>query len=238
MSDLDDFPLNPPLPSRVAARALVLAAISCRGLMEKDAGDPAAEELRQQIYPWLDAIGAAEELETPETALLLTPLGGLDEKKTISMSWQSEGMVVLAWALEHAELPAIHVECNPREIANGMGFLDERRETPPYSPQLREPAEIEIWADTYLTLHWRLREFSLRPVAMDFVDYASKCQWASLRLDNLEIQDRELAIDGVRLDELESTVVRRTLGITQERHTAFNWLLGFEPIYSEVTADT
>lgn len=57
-------------------------------------------------------------------------------------------------------------------------------------------------------------------------------------MDHLEVQDRELAIDGVQLDNLESKVFRRTLGITQERHTAFNWLLGFEAIYSEVTADT
>jgi Domain of unknown function (DUF4272) len=238
MAAPDDFSFTPPLPGRVAARALVLAAISCRGLIEKDAGNPGAEELRQGILPWLDSIGAAEELEPAETNLLSTPLGGLDHKKTINMSWQSEGMVVLAWALGYAELPAAHVECEPSDIANGMGFLGERKKTPLHSPQLRESAEIEAWADTYLTLHWRLRQFSLSPVTMDFVDYVSKCQWAALQLDHLEIQDRELAIDGVRLDNLESEAFRRTLGITRERHTAFNWLLGFEPIYSEVPADT
>jgi hypothetical protein len=238
MASPDDFSLIPPAPGRVAARALVLAAMSCRGLIEKDAGDPSAEELRKQILPWLDTIGAVAELEPAEAALLSTPLGGLDNKQTINMSWQAEGMVVLAWALSYAELPAVHVECDPSDIANGMGFLDERRETPLHSPQLRESAEIEAWADTYLTLHWRLREFSLRSVTIDFVDYVSKCQWASLRLDHLEVRDRELAIDGTRLDNLESKVFRRILGVTQERHTAFNWLLGFEAIYSEVTADT
>ena len=234
----DDFRLIPPAPSRVAARALVLAAIGCRGLIEKDAGDPSAEDLRKQILPWLDTIGVVEELEPAEAALLSRPLGGLDNKQTINMSWQSEGMVVLAWALGYAELPAVHAECDASDIANGMGFLDERRETPLHSPQLRESAEIEAWADTYLTLHWRLREFSLRSVTIDFVDYVSKCEWASMRLDHLQVQDRELAIDGARLDNLEPKVFRRILGITQERHTAFNWLLGFEAIYSEVTADT
>jgi hypothetical protein len=124
MAAPDDFSLIPPLPSRVAARALILAAISCRGLIEKDAGDPAAEELRQQVLPWLDTIGAVEELEPAETALLSTPLGGLDSKQTINMSWQSDGMVVLAWALGYAELPAVRVECDPSDIANGIGFLD------------------------------------------------------------------------------------------------------------------
>jgi hypothetical protein len=57
-------------------------------------------------------------------------------------------------------------------------------------------------------------------------------------LDHLEIQDKDLAIGGVRLDKLESHVFRRSLVITHERHSAFNWLLGFEPTYSEVAADT
>jgi hypothetical protein len=234
----DDSSVTPPLPSRVAARALVLAAISCRGLIEKDAGDRDAEELRLEILPWLDTVGAAEELEPAETDLLSTPLGGLDDKKTINMSWQSEGMLVLAWALGYANLPAFHVECEPSDIASGMGFLGERQRTPLHSPQLRGLAEIEASADLYLTLHWRLREFSLRPVTMDFVDYVARSRWGALRLDHIEIQDRDLAIDGTRLDKIEAKQLHRTLGITQERHTAFNWLLGFEPIYSEVTADT
>jgi hypothetical protein len=85
-------------------------------------------------------------------------------------------------------------------------------------------------SDTYLTLHWRLRKFSLRPGTMDFVTYVSECQWARLLLDHLETRDRDLAIDGVRLDKLEDHAFRRMLSITQGRHTAFNWLLGFEPV--------
>jgi hypothetical protein len=238
MSDSDDFSLTPPLPSRVAARALVLAAISCRGLIEKDAGKRGAEELRHKILVWLDAVDAADEAEPAEIALLSAPLGGLDAKKVVNMSWQSEGMVVLAWALGYAELPDVHVECEPSDIANRMGFLAERRRTPLHSPRLRELGEIETWADIHLALHWRLREFSLSPATMDFVDYVSRCQWGTLRLDNLEIQDKDLAIDSIRLDRLTVEQFRRTLSITRERHIAFNWLLGLELIYSEVTADT
>jgi hypothetical protein len=50
--------------------------------------------------------------------------------------------------------------------------------------------------------------------------------------------DNDLAIDGVRIDKVENAAYRRTLSITQERHQAFNWLLGFERLYSEVTTDT
>ena len=94
------------------------------------------------------------------------------------------------------------------------------------SSSSRRMPQIETWANTYLTLHWRLREFSLRPITIDFVDYVSKCKWASLHLDHLEIQDKDVAIGGVRLDKLESHVFRRSLGITHERPTAFNLVAG------------
>ncbi len=105
-----------------------------------------------------------------------------------------------------------------------------RRVRPHYTPRkCASGAQIETWANTYLTLHGRLREFSLRPITIVFVDCVSKCKWASLHLDHLEIQDKDPAIGGVRLDKLEPHVFCRSLGITHERHTAFHWLLGFEP---------
>ena len=147
-------------------------------------------------------------------------------------------MVVLSWALGCTELPPVSLECEPSDVANGMGFLDGRQHTPLQDPHLRNCTEIEAWADTYLTLHWRLRQFSLEPVPMDFVAYVNACTWGSLRLDRLEIVEGDLAIDRVRIDRAQQAAFRRTLSITQERHQAFNWLLGFEALYSDVTMDT
>jgi hypothetical protein len=234
----EDFSPTPPDHNRVAARALVLAAVSCRGLIEKDSEKAGAEELRQRVVAWLESVGAATELEPGESVLLSIPLGNLDRKATMDASWRSEGMVVLAWALHFAELPRFHAQCEPSDIANEMVFLDERQNTPLRSPRLRASDEIERWADIYLTLHWRLREFSQSPDSMDFVTYVSKCTWGPLRLDGLEIIDRDLGIEGVRIDRLEYDRFRQLLSIAQERHQAFNWLLGFEPIYSQVTTDT
>lgn len=70
---------------------------------------------------------------------------------------------------------------------------------------------------------------------MDFVDYLSKCKWASLQLD-LEIQDKGLAIGGVRLDKLESHVFRRSLGITGTPYR-FNFVAGIRA-YLLSSADT
>ncbi len=234
----DDFCPLPPEPNRVATRALALAAVSCRGLIEKDAHDHGAEELRLKVVSWLGRVGAVEELEANEAALLATPLGKLDRKATTNATWQSEGIVVLAWALNLADLPPVHTECEPIEVANAMGFLEDRENTALQSPRLRDLTEIESWAETYLTLHWRLRQFSATPERIDFVKYVSACTWGSLRLEHLEILDDDLAINSVHIEKVAPDGFRRTLSITQERHQAFNWLLGFEQFYSQVTTDT
>jgi hypothetical protein len=235
---MDDFSLNPPDARRVAARALVLSAVCCRGFIEKDSLEPEAEVLRQTIVGWLDYVGVAYEVEPSEALLLSTPLGKLDGKATVDATWRSEGMVVLAWALHSTELPPVHAQCEPSDVANGMGFLDDSPNTVLHNPRLRDPEEIERWTDTYLTLHWRLREFSQRPGPIDFVKFVSECNWGPLRLDGLEIVDRDLAVNGVRVDRLREADFRQKLSITQERHAAFNWLLGFELLYSQITTDT
>jgi hypothetical protein len=233
-----DFEFVPPAPERVAARALVLAAVSWRGLVETDAPKKEEEKLRQEILRWLENVGAAGELEPAETNLLSKPVGNLDKKAAVNASWRSEGMVVLAWALGRTTLPPVQTECVPMEVAHAMAFLDDRPQTPLHRLSLRHPFEIERWSNTYLTLHWRIRQFSIKPIPMDFVSFVSTCAWAHLHLNDLEILDGDLAIDGVRIDKLAPNVVKRATSITQERHQAFNWLLGFEKIYSEVSTDT
>lgn len=234
----DDFCPDPPSPERVAARALVLATVSCRALIEEDAGKPGAEELRQKLLPWLESVGAAEELEPHEREFIEADMSSLDPKKRINGSWQSEGMVVLAWALGYSELPKIYIQCEPSDVANNMGFLESRESTPMNLSRLRDPLEIDLWRDTYLTLHWRLRQFSLEPKPMDFVRYVSECGWGPLRLDQLEIVKNDLAINRARVDKLDDKRFRQLLSITQERHQAFNWLSGYEQLYSQVTTDT
>jgi hypothetical protein len=228
----------PPTGDRVAARAMVLAAVSCRAAIEKDAHNSGAEDLRQQVVEWIQRVGVAVELEPSESALRSTPLGRLERKTQLNELWKSEGMVVLAWALSCATIPPFHHQCEPSDVANDMGFLGDRRSTALNSPRLRDSAEIESWADTYLTLHWRLRQFSAMPVPIDFVSYVSACTWGPLRLNELEIQQNDLAINRVRIDKVEPDILRQTLSIVQERHQAFNWLLGLEKIYSAVTTDT
>ncbi len=216
----------------------MLSAVACRALIEKDADNPGAEQLRKDAVEWLTRIGVAGEMEQSEAALLSTPLGKLDRKTTVDATWSSEGMVVLAWVLGCASLPAFYTECEPSDVANALGFLGERKTTVLRRPVLRDSGEISAAEETYLTLHWRLRQFSTEPGLIDFAAYVSSCNWGPLRLDQLELCEGDLAIQGVRIDRLDYAVFRRTLSIVQERHRAFNWLIGWDSVYSQVTTDT
>ena len=129
-------------------------------------------------------------------------------------------------------------QCDSSAVAAKLGFLAERPGTVLAAPTLRERAEIEHWANTYLTVHWRLRQYRLNPGPIDFAAYAAACKWGPLTIAELSLIGGDLAIRGERIDRVDDDTRDRTYGAAQERHQAFNWLLGQTPIYSEVSTDT
>jgi hypothetical protein len=216
----------------------VLSAVACRALIEKDANRFGAEKLREDVAQWLTDIGIAGEMEAAEASLLSTTLGKLDHRSTIEASWSAEGMVVLAWVLGRTSLPLFYTQCEPSAVANALGFLDERESTVLRNPRLRDSSEVTVAEETYLTLHWRLRQFSIDSKPMDLAAYVASCNWGPLRLDQVKLCEDDLAIDGVRIDRLPYADFRQTLSIVQERRHAFNWLIGWDSRYSQVTTDT
>ena len=89
----------PPNAARVVRRALVLACVSCRGMIDRDANLEYAVRLNQALSEWLRTMGLEPELEPDEAALLRSPLGSLAPQQRVDAGWRSEGMYVLAWAL-------------------------------------------------------------------------------------------------------------------------------------------
>jgi hypothetical protein len=234
----EDDELRPPSALRVARRALVLAGLSCRGLIEADAGDAGAEQLRISVRDWWDAVGAVDESEADELRILETPLGALEQREALNAGWRSEGLAVLSWALGATPLPAFWQQCAPSEIANTLGFLQPSEETVAAAASLRSAAEIEHWADTYLTVHWRLREFGRGAVPIDFEKFVAECIWGPLTLAELETVNRDLSVDGIAIADWPQEQVQSIASIVRERHQALNWLLGFDVVYSEVSTDT
>jgi hypothetical protein len=223
----------------VAARAIALLGVSCRAVLDVEDSREMAELKRLHLRQWLDKLGVMIALEEDEAVLLDTPCGLLDEQTMLNASWRAEGMLVLAWALRRSELVHYDEKCDAAEVADRLGFLRGLSQTALVNPALRDTADIRRWRDTYLTIHWRLRQYDIRPAPLDFPDVVSSSfNWGPLRLDELNLIDGDLAIRGRRIDRASEDDRERTRGIAAERQRAFNWLLGTALIYSEVSTDT
>lgn len=239
MSDVERErePLPPPA-ERVACRALVLAAVAARSFVETQRSSEDSTAFQQDLVAWLDEIGAGAECEPRERRLLEAPVGTLSAADAVNGSWDAEAMVVLAWALGRVELPAFDAPCKPRVVADALGFWQERAQSVLCAPSLRGPAEIDALANALFAVHWRLREFSLRRTAMDFRASAEHAWFGPLDLSGVPLVEDDLAIDGAPLAPVPEQRWRECLSIAAERHRAVNWLLGYEPVYADVTADT
>jgi hypothetical protein len=121
---------DPPTAQRVARRALALAAVCARGLVElEDASDPMVEVHRKKVLDWIDALAIGDELEPDEWKALQRPVGTLDRQAAVNATWRVEGLAVLAWALQRFELPAYDQMVDPSVLLNFVGFLDRTSST-------------------------------------------------------------------------------------------------------------
>jgi hypothetical protein len=228
----------PPDAARVAARALVLTAVTARGHVEGDADKDRTRENHRALCHWLDGLGIAREIELDENALIRAPVGSLEQQEVIDAVWRGEAIVVLAWSLGCAGLPRYDEMCDSQYVAKLLGFLRERSRTALARPSLRPPADIAHWANTYLTLHWRLRQFSVSRDRIPFADYVAWATWGPLTVAELDLIDGDLAVQGERIDRISRDQYDLATSIARERHKAFNWLLGLDPIYSLVGTST
>ena len=242
MSDEDESLADPPPPTaeRVAKRACVLAAVSCRGFVENDRDHPAqAQDLATRAYAWLGSLGLSGELSPWEKRVLETPVGKLAQRDQLNASWLSEAVAVLAWALDQAELPGYEMQCDPAGSANSLGFLQPPEDTVLALPSLRTLDELKEYNEFVYNLHWRLRDYSLNRRPYDFRALARKAWGDPILRYGLNLAGDDLAIAGVAISEAPDAARSSLVSITQERHRASNWLIGYasEDFY-EVTTDT
>jgi hypothetical protein len=237
--DDDAAKVPPPTARRVAARAGVLVARAYRALLESEEKRRAqARKAHGHLLAWLRATEIAGELEPSEREAIETPLGELPERRGVDDSWSSEPAGVLAWALGLFDLPRYDRQLDGADIANAIDFLAEPWVLPE-AALLRAEEEIESGWAVALTLHWRLRNQVHHPGPVDLVDFVARRTWAPLTVEGLEIRERDLVVRGRLVTEADPNVVHECLEIAQERHRAFEWLLGGNAsLWSEVTTDT
>jgi hypothetical protein len=117
---------RPPLPERVARRALALKAVTKRAFLEPDARTPAAGRKYRDLLDWISTIGIGDELEPEEWEVLQRPLGRLDPRQYVDSSWRLEGLVVLAWVLGKFEIPPHDDLVSRGALWRSLGLLNAK----------------------------------------------------------------------------------------------------------------
>lgn len=232
-----DAPPEPPSGERVAKRALILAAVCCRGMLELDP-DPGSDEFWEQVSAWWKSLptGVKAECEPEERELLDAPFRSAPEQSLVSASWRAEALAVLAWALGRSELPPHDQQVSASEIAGSIGFLKSWPDAPVAS--LRPVEELDAYREVAFAVHWRLRQFSLKPKPMDFSTFAKTAWFGPLSLEGVALLEGDLAIDGSPIGVAEASAVRLVTSIAQERHLAANWLHDASQPFSETDTST
>jgi hypothetical protein len=226
----------PPSPEKVARRALVLATISCRGVLELDPDREEAARFWSRVSSWWTRLGLDAELEPAEADLMAAPFGTAPRQDLVNASWRSEALGVLAWALQRAQLPPHDRQVNTAGVGRTLGFLQDQ--TVLDSPTLGSAATLEKYANVALTIHWRLRDFSLNPRALDFAVFCKTAWFGPLSLDGVRLVDGDLAIGDQPISRASERDVRTAMSIAQERHQAANWLLDASESLSETDTST
>lgn len=250
-SELDDEPLDrepddydddfiPPAPERIAKRALCLTAVTARALLEQE--DPKDALVRQdyeKLKQWVTHSGFSDELELEEKKVVETPLGELDPQTHINSVWRLEGLGVLCWMLKAADPVPYDELVSPPDLYDAVGFLNYQESQNMISnPNIRSAQEVSDYSKQIFGLHWRVRDFTLRPARMDFEDFAKNCWFGPLDVSQFRMVHGDLAIGEHSISDAPEKERRKVLSASMERHLAIRWLQGWSEVYSETDTST
>jgi hypothetical protein len=230
----------PPSPERVARRALALAAVSGRGLLEKEnASEPGVEETRLRLLAWIEAIGIGDELEPDEWKVLQRPLGAISSQDATNACWRLEGLGILAWALNRFDSVSHDQQVIASDLLTSVGILDAEASLELMAnPNLRSHEEIAIRREQIFALHWRLRNWRLNGQRLDFREVSRTAWFGPLDISGLQLLESDLAIGKLPIFRASDDAVRFASSAALERHLAINWLAGSSEVYSETDVST
>lgn len=224
-------PAEPPSQERVVSRLIVMNALMQRGFLEVH---PDGMFLHMDLLQELRESSAWAEVEPAEREELETPVGSLSEKSDWRLPWLSEGAAVLAWGLGLMELPPYDKQVDVDELTAAVDKLKDGT----LQPLLRTVEEMDRLSFQMLAIHWRLRQFQVEPVAMDFAAFAPKAWCGPMDLSLARLTGNDLEIQGVPIAKAAEEDWKAAAGIMQERRMAIHWLLGHAAVYSENDTST
>jgi hypothetical protein len=224
---------------RVVRRSLVLAAMACRGSIDRGAGDPEAEDSYSRILEWLTELTLWEEVEPFEEAILRAKLGTLDQNEVIRSTWCVEGLAILAWALHRLDLPLHDRQVDPYDVTDSVLSLNDAAEEIIATSRLRDRKELDACDELFYAIHVRLRDFIRHRESKNFNLWVEKSWLDTLKIDaDYLIVDGDLAIDNRAISEANLEHVQECSYLTIERRRAIAWLVEGGANYSQTAVDT
>ncbi len=230
--------VNPPSAKRVARRTVALSIAAARSFQEIDTLED-SEEDRKYLLELIKILKLEDELEPQEWKVLQRPVGKLEEQDHINAIWRIEGAATLAWALNWFPLPPDDELVNVQEFfeALKLGEPDALNQMIDEAT-LRPLDEINDMRIHLTMLHWRLRNYKLRPEPMDFAKFSESCWIGTFDISKFRLIDNDLAIGDVSIHNAATEECSRVNSLAMERHLAINWITGGSDIYSETDTST
>lgn len=217
----------------VYSMALGQCYLACRAMIDGDP-DPEAQAMADRILAFTREAGIYEIYEPAEIRLLQAPFGSLPRRERVALSWAVEGVAVMAWALGKAPLPPFDTKTQGAPIGCALGLFEHGSGESLQEAKLRNLAEIQMCALSYTVLSWRLAQYIEKRERLDFAARLKEPDGPHLTVDGINLQDGDLAIDGMPLEQLDEERLVEVCSIVRERHKAFRWLLGYEKNYAAV----
>ena len=226
-------------PAEVATRAIVLATIARRGILDIVAGDlDEAETTRFDLAAWAASHFAAK-LEADELALLNSPHGSLSEDDLATCLDAGESLVALWWCLSQppASLPEPDV---PADLPALLAKLPQPWQTPESvisTALLRPEGEIATERERAELWWWRA---SLKPDELKdqntqatIAAVAEEAAAAAL----MGTDDGDLAVRGRAFRALSEDQRATVLVVATARLRALNWVCGFGTAWATTPLD-
>lgn len=222
-----DSESSTPTAPTVACRALILAAVTCRGHLEGGLDEPSTHALHTRILNWLETCKLTEALEPEERAILLAPKGALEEAQRLEAIRKVEGAAILGWALGKYPLPPLEVQVEPFKVGDALGFLWAGATDIIRYPKLRSRGELNAYHGLIKAIHQRLSEVALRPQRGDFASCIPVTWLRTLGLyRSSPLVEGDLSIGGQPLHQVDPDLLHTLTEIARERYRAASWLAG------------
>lgn len=228
---------DPPTPTRVARRFLVLLALHLRSQLEY-LDDPSIdrEHERSRLLAWIETGGFADEFESHETSPDI-PCGELEPEQAIADWWRIEGAVVLAWALRLTPPPPDAPSDAAEELATIAGWPEGVPAGLIEDASLQSNDDLRAVQNHQFFWHWRFVDQRINPRVLDFADLGRSSWFGNFEADEYRLVDGDLAVGDLPISRADPTVVAGYASAATERHIAIDWLRSGRA-YEDIPANT